>query len=482
MADRSSLSRRGFLGALGAAGAAAGLSRLAPGLDALAADPRAGQGKPNVVFCLADDLGYADLSCYGSKHTKTPTLDEIARRGVRFTDFYAACPVCSPTRASVLTGRFHLRAGVYSWISGRHRRMHLRREEVTVAEVLKSAGYDTAHVGKWHLGGTLQGDSTPDGKPTPGDHGFDHWLATANNASPSHRNPKNFYRNGQAVGETKGYSCQLVADEAVRWLDSRTDSGNPFFLNVWFHEPHHKVAAPDDLAARHAETRNPEYYGCIENMDLAIGRLVAHLKKIGQWDNTFFVFMSDNGSYMGGTGSNGPFKAGKTRLWEGGIRVPGIVHYPAGIEGGRELRQPAGVVDLLPTVCELVGAPLPEGRVIDGASLLGLLKAGKDIRRDKPLYWFYSPSRPCCVIREGDWNLVADPTLDLPRANFFQEKWIGLVKDTGLTNFRLYHLRKDPDQTTDLADKEPDRLERMKKTMLALHREIAAEAHDWREE
>ncbi len=479
MTRQTPLSRRGFLGALGAAGTAVGLSRLAPSLNALSAVPGGDGGKPNVVFCLADDLGYADLSCYGSKHTKTPAIDEIARRGVRFTDFYAACPVCSPTRASVLTGRFHLRAGIYSWISGRHR-MHLRREEVTIAEVLKSAGYDTAHVGKWHLGGTLRGESSPDGPPTPGDHGFDHWMATANNAGPSHHNPRNFYRNGQAVGETNGYSCQLVVDEAMRWLESRKGSGDPFFLNVWFHEPHKKVAAPDDLSARHAGTGNPEYYGCIENMDRAVGRLVAHLKKVGQWDNTFFVFMSDNGSYMGGAGSNGPLKAGKTRLWEGGIRVPGIVHYPPGVEGGRELTDPAGVVDLLPTVCDLIDAPLPKGRVIDGASLLPLLKSGRPLRRDKPLYWFYSPSRPCCVIREGDWGLVADPTVDLPRANYFQEKWIGLVKETGLTDFRLYNLRKDPQQTTDLSAGEPERFERMKKTMLALHREIAAEAHDWR--
>jgi arylsulfatase A len=158
-----------------------------------------------------------------------------------------------------------------------------------------------------------------------------------------------------------------------------------------------------------------------------------------------------------------------------------MVHYTAGIKGGRTLTQPAGVVDLLPTVCDLIGTPLPRGRTIDGASLVPALTADSAISRDKPLYWFYSPSRPVCVIRDGDFGLVADPTLELPKDNFFQEQWIGLVKETGLARFRLYNLRTDPRQETDLGQAEPERLERMKRTMIELHAEVVAEAHDWRE-
>ncbi|MFG0296049.1 MAG: sulfatase-like hydrolase/transferase, partial [Maioricimonas sp. JB045] len=228
-------------------------------LLALVSTTSADDARPNVVMLLADDLGYADLSCFDSPEVKTPALDGLAAEGAKFTHFYAGSAVCSPSRAGLLTGRFPVRASVYSWIHTSHN-MHLRVEETTIAEVLKQAGYDTAHVGKWHLSYDLEDGSGPN--PDPGDHGFDHWLATGNNAEPSHRNPNNFVRNGKALGEVPGYSCQIVADEAIGWLKGRSEPSRPFFLNVWFHEPHRKVAAPEELAARHADTKNPHYYGC----------------------------------------------------------------------------------------------------------------------------------------------------------------------------------------------------------------------------
>ena len=198
--------------------------------------------RPNVVILLADDLGFKDIGCYGGP-VKTPTIDRLASNGIRFTDFYSGCAVCSPSRATLLTGRHHIRAGVYSWIHDPSQKSHLLKREITIAELLKSNGYSTAHIGKWHLGlPTDQND-----KPTPSDHGFDHWFATGNNAEPSHRNPRNFIRNGKSVGVLKGYSCQLVADEAIDWLENGRDETKPFFLNVWFHEPHAPIAAPDDI-------------------------------------------------------------------------------------------------------------------------------------------------------------------------------------------------------------------------------------------
>jgi arylsulfatase A len=432
---------------------------------------------PNIIILFADDLGYQDLSIYGSQQIDTPHLDKLAEEGMRFTDFYAGSAVCSPSRASLLTGRFALRTGVYSWIHVTHEKMHLHRDEVTIADVLKESGYSTAHIGKWHLGYDLEDGSGP--APTPGDHGFDYWFATGNNAHPSHHNPDNFIRNGKSVGEIEGYSSHILVDEAVSWIEQEWDSKTPFYLNIWFHEPHAPVAAPPEILKRHENTTNPAYYGSVENMDSAIGGLMRKLHEMGQDKKTIVIFMSDHGSYMGEYGSNGKFKKGKTTLWEGGIRVPAIIRWPGQIESGTVENEPTGVVDILPTLSEITGAELPSDRKIDGVSLMPLLK-GEFIQREQPLYWFYSPSRPAIVIRNGDWNLIADPDLDIPTQNFFEEEWIGLVKETGFQNFRLYNLKKDPGQETNVASENPEIFEQMKEKMLSLHEEIVDEAIDWR--
>ena len=207
--------------------------------------------KPNVVVLLADDLGFRDVGCYDGP-VKTPAIDSLAANGVRFTDFYSGCAVCSPSRATLLTGRHHIRTGVYSWIHDPSQESHLLKREVTLAEILKQNGYATAHIGKWHLG-----LPTPErDKPTPDEHGFDYWFATWNNASPSHRNPNNFIRNGEKVGELRGYSCQIVVDEAISWLESRRGEETPFFLNVWFHEPHAPIAAPTEIVQDYGDQTN----------------------------------------------------------------------------------------------------------------------------------------------------------------------------------------------------------------------------------
>lgn len=432
---------------------------------------------PNIIILYADDLGYQDLSVYGSLQVDTPSLDKLAEDGMRFTDFYGGSAVCSPSRASLLTGRHALRTGVYSWIHVSHEKMHLPRNEVTIAEVLKESGYSTAHIGKWHLGYDLEEGSGPG--PNPGDQGFDYWLATGNNAHPSHHNPDNFVRNGKPVGVMDGYSSHLIVEETFTWLDQEWDDSEPFFLNLWFHEPHAPVAAPSDINKKHKNTTNPAYYGSVENMDLAIGRLMKKLRDINQDENTIVIFMSDHGSYMGEHGSNAEFKKGKTTLWEGGIRIPSIIRWPNYIKPGTVEDTPAGVVDILPTLSEITGANLPLDRKIDGVSLSPLLN-GKSISREQPLYWFYSPSRPAVVIRDGDWNLIADPELDIPTDNFFEEEWIGMVKETGLENFRLYNLKNDPGQKVDLSLDYPDKLKSMMDLMIPLHEEIVEEAIDWR--
>ena len=430
---------------------------------------------PNVIMLLADDLGWKDLSCYGGP-VNTPALDELAQNGVRFTDFYSGSAVCSPSRATLMTGRHHIRTGVYSWIFDPEQRSHLLEREVTLAEVLKQAGYDTAHFGKWHLG-------LPYGKykkPTPDVHGFDFWFATENNALPNHHNPTNFYRNGEPVGPLEGYSCQLVVDEAIGWLDDHREANTPFFLNVWFHEPHQKIAAPDEISKRYGdpESQPAIYSGTIDNTDRAIARLLAKLKQIGVEDDTLIIYASDNGSYR--TDRVGDLRGRKGSNWQGGIRVPGIFYWPGKITAGKVASAPAGLVDVLPTICGLLGIAPPKGVHLDGSDISPLLTGHPaKFERHQPLFWHLQKSRPIVAIRDGDYSLVAEPDYELSTDNMFNEAWIPAIKSGGYTHYQLHNLKDDPSQEHDLATEQPDVLERMKKQLLAINQSIMADGPRW---
>ncbi len=431
--------------------------------------------RPNVVMLLSDDLGFKDIGCYDGP-VDTPTLDSLAARGVRFSDFYSGCAVCSPSRATLLTGRHHIRAGVYSWIHDPSQKSHLLEREITLAEILKEQGYATAHVGKWHLG--LPGDGKE--KPTPDAHGFDYWFATWNNAEPSHHNPVNFIRNGEAVGPLEGYSCQLVVDEAISWLDKRSDEEEPFFLNVWFHEPHAPIAAPNDIVTQYGKVQDRAaiYSGTIDNTDRAIARLLKKLAAVDAPENTLIIYASDNGTYR--QDRTGNLKGRKGQNWEGGIRVPGIFSWPGTIVQDRVSNIPAGIVDILPTVCGLLEIDAPSDRTIDGSDLTPILKGNeKGFARHQPLFWHLQKSRPVVAMRDGDFSLVADPDYELSTSNMFQEEWIPKIKNGGYTNFRLYDLAKDPQQKKDLAASRPELTEKLKKKLLEINASIMADGHDW---
>ncbi len=427
--------------------------------------------RPNILVLMADDLGYSDLSCFGSEEIKTPVLDRLAQEGLRFTDFYAAAPNCSPSRAALLTGRIPARVGMYSYVP-RQTPMHLPDSEITIAELLKKQNYDTAHIGKWHL----CSDLTSGEFPTPSDQGFDYWFATENNAEPSHHNPTNFVRNGEKVGKIKGYSCQIVADEAIAWLNQHHNSQQPFYLNVWFHEPHRKVAAPPELLERHPNRNDAAYLACIENMDQAIGRILSELEEQGLAENTFVMFTSDNGSYH--DGSNGGFRGAKSWVWEGGIRNPTIMRWPGHIDAGTESHTPASLLDVLPTICGVTKTNLPKQRILDGVNLTPLFQ-NKSIEREKPLFWYFYRTDPACAMREGQWSLIGYLDEKVPPGHSIRKEHMEYIQRSKLNRFELYNLEKDPTQSNDVSQEHPERLESLKKKMIALHSEVIQDGVTW---
>ncbi|MDF1660039.1 MAG: sulfatase-like hydrolase/transferase, partial [Verrucomicrobiales bacterium] len=391
------------------------------------------------------------------------------------------CAVCSPSRAVLLTGRHHIRTGVYSWIFDETQQSHLREREITLAEILHDEGYATAHVGKWHLG--LPSEQID--KPTPDKHGFDYWFATGNNAEPSHENPINFVRNGEAVGKIEGYSCQIVVDEAIGWLDSLEDTEAPFFLNVWFHEPHAPIAAPDEIVEVYGEVPDPKgyrksgavYSGTIDNTDRAIGRLLAKLKEVAPAEDTLIIYASDNGSYR--DDRTGGLRGRKGMNWDGGIRVPGIFSWPGKISPEVVSDEPAGLVDVLPSVCGLLDLEAPEGVHLDGSDISPILTDSGGFDRHQPLFWHLQKARPIVAMRAGDYSLVADPDFEMSESNMFDESWIPALKTGGYTNFQLFDLKADPNQTTDLASEKPEILAELKMQLLEINASIMADGADW---
>jgi arylsulfatase A len=441
-----------------------------------------------VVLC--DDLGYGDLGCFGSPAIKTPRLDQFAAQGVRFTDCYAAAPVCSPSRAGMLTGRTPDRCGVHDWIP-EGSPMHLPRSEVTFAKLLQEAGYATCLSGKWHCNGKFNSGE----QPQPGDHGFDHWFATQNNAAPDHRNPVNFVRNGSEVGETDKYSATLIVDEVIDWMGS-LDRDKPFCSFVCFHNPHEPIASAKRFLDQYPSAKERGealYYSNVSQMDHEFGRLVDAVDESGRADDTFILFTSDNGPetlnrYNGAWrshGSPGPLRGMKLTLYEGGYRVPGMVRYPAMTKAGTVSAEPVSGVDVLPTLCELGGADVPEDRPIDGANFTAALQGG-EVGRDVPLHWHYfnAMDRPKASLRDGDWKVVGIPAGvgDRQPGGSFQAEKSGLVKGLKLAEFELYNLAEDLGETEDQATMQANRLRTMANRLVKIHDEVRAEAPDWRQQ
>ena len=402
--------------------------------------------RPNIVFLLADDMGYGDYERIGGS-TETPNLNRLADEGIFFNNFYSAGPNCSPSRTGLMTGKSPAKVGMYSYRPQNHP-LHLLDQEITLAELLKTRGYQTAHIGKWHLG-ELTGNPEFD-HPQPHDQGFDYSMGTENNAEPSHHNPRNFIRNGKALGKVEGYSCQIVAQECMDWLNQKSD--DPFFLYVAFHEPHAKVASPPELVEKYKNLpqKDAEYLANIDHLDSAIGRILNYLEQHDLMDNTIIMFSSDNGSYR--LASNAGLKAVKSFLYDGGIRVPGIIRW-SGIKTDKKVVEaPTGLVDLLPTLCEIVGIYPPDD--LDGTSILPLLE-GKPFERKLPLYWFFYRTSPEIAMRIGDHMILGLDNDTIPRPHQFSQDDLGYLKTISLKNYELYDLRNDFSQEKNLFHSHP---------------------------
>lgn len=392
--------------------------------------------RPHIIFVMADDMGWGETGYRGHAVLATPNLDAMSANGLRFERFYAACPVCSPTRASVLTGRSPDRAGVLS------HGYALRLQEKTIAQALRSAGYITAHFGKWHLSG-LMGPGAPvlrDDARHPGAFGFDEWVSVTNfyDVDP-------LMSRGGAIEQFRGDSSEIAVAEAVKFLEAHRNDGKPMFAVVWFGSPHSPFQAlsQDKAAFGKLDKASANHYGELVALDRSVGTLRRSLRDLGLADNTLLVFCSDNGGLPKIEPETvGGLRGHKSTVYEGGLRVPGIIEWPAVIEP-RVTHYPACTMDLFPTVADILGLPSDVFvRPLDGISLRPLFSA-ELAERTQPIPFRY---RSKAALVDNRFKL--------------------LTTDLGKGEFQLYDLVDDPGETRDLGTQQVERFERMKRQLL----------------
>ena len=442
--------------------------------------------RKNIIFFLVDDLGWADLSCYGSTFHETPAIDALAQSGVRFTHAYAACPVCSPTRASIITGRHPVRVGITDWIPGQniesnpisrflhiHDKDQLPLDEITFAEVLKQNDYQTCFVGKWHLG---------DKGFLPTDQGYDVNVGGFSRGSP----PGGYYapfRNPYLPDKMPGeYLTSRLTDEAIAFINQR-DPHRPFLMSFCYYNVHTPIQ-PDTRVIQHyqekaallkgdtpterehaGQTRlrqdNPDYASMVAAVDTSIARMMEALKKQDITDETIIIFFSDNGGLStkktAGPTCNLPLRAGKGWLYEGGVREPLIIRAPGISEPGRIVNIPVVSMDFFPTILELCNVTPKTLPPLDGTSIAGLLQ-GNLPTTDRTFYWHYphyhgSTWTPGASIRHGRWKLI----------EFYH-----------LETVELYDLQNDPGERNNLVDAYPERVAELRRRLSAWQKRMGA--------
>ncbi len=435
---------------------------LVVGLLGCATTGAAEQAKPNIIFVMADDLGYGDVGFNGQQHIRTPNLDRMAERGMVFTSHYAGSTVCMPSRCALLTGKHMGHASVrgnprWTFVG---KPVNLGPDDVTVAHELKRAGYKTAIFGKW---GLAEGG---DDAGMPSRQGFDYFYGYRTHSGAHHYYPEQLWRNdepfdipGNDTQNTTGtYAHDMVADEALRWIGANSEG--PFFVYLAFTIPHYELTVPEDSKEpykdlgwpkkkmrkghyRHDAEGNVAYAGMVSRMDRDMGRLVKLLEDKGIAENTLVIFTSDNGpeyeKHDRHFNSNGPYRGGKRDLYEGGIRVPFVAYWPGRVKAGAKTDHPSAFWDLLPTACELAGVE-PTDRRIDGISYAPTLLGEKNQPQHDYLYWeFNERAGPIQAVRAGKWKAV----------KFYNKP------------LQLFDLSVDPGERNDVAAQHADVARRM---------------------
>ncbi len=442
--------------------------------------------RPNFVLVMADDQGWGDIGFNSDTPLRTPVMDHLAATALRFDRFYAAAPVCSPTRGSVLTGRHPNRFGCFSWGHT------IRPQEVTIAEALKAAGYATGHFGKWHLGSTRQASPI-----SPGGSGFDEWVSSPN----FYENSPLLSHNGKVIS-TEGESSMVTVEKALDFIRGAAKREQPFLAVVWFGSPHLPHVAWPELKKHYAE--QPEalanYWAEITGMDQALGHLRQELRNLGVADNTLLWYTSDNGATT--PGSTGGLAGKKGNLFEGGIRVPCMIEWPARIKSHRAIDLPCSTVDIYSTLLELGGAEVKHQPPLDGMSLAELL-AGQAVKSRKPLgFWVYPTAGR--GMRSGEMlakqrmdppgflppeeageqfeNLKQYPFDELPGPAAWIDGDYKLHRipaarpsddpTADSAKYQLFNLASDAQETNDLADSEPLRVQSMKAALRAWQQSV----------
>ncbi|MEW4568814.1 sulfatase [Tautonia sp. JC769] len=409
--------------------------------------------RPNVLIILVDDLGFGDLSSFGAPDLQTPNIDALAASGLRFSNAYANCPVCSPTRAALLSGRTPDVVGVPGVIRT-HRFNnwgYLDPDVPLLPELLGEAGYHTAIVGKWHLG--LESPNTP------GERGFDHvhgFLGDMMDDYYTHRRHDiNYMRLGDAEIDPEGHATDLFSDWAIDYLDSRKDQAAPFFLYLAYNAPHTPIQPPEDWVDR-VRRREPgidegraRLVALIEHMDDGIGRVLRALDANGQAESTLVVFASDNGGQLDVGARCGPYRGGKGDLYEGGIRIPMAARWPGQIAAGSSTDRVTLTMDLFPTVCELAGATIPEATA--GRSLVPLFLGRSMPEDNRALVFVRREGGPRYLgqdyyaIRHGPWKLVQNHPFE---------------------PFQLYNLEQDPQETRNMIEQESSKAQLLSRALM----------------
>lgn len=418
----------------------------------------AAQPRPNIVLILADDLGSADLSCYGAKDLRTPAVDSIAAQGLRFRQAYCNAPECTPSRCGLLTGRYQQRVGGLEcaiglgnvgrydeavWLQKRDE-LGLPASVPTLPKLLKAQGYETALVGKWHLGYL--------DKFSPNRHGFDEFFGILGGAADyfhytEEDNAMILRHNGKSV-DTRGYLTDLIGQKASEWLKKRTKSA-PFFLYLPFNAPHSPFQAREDEAKTPVQwkgSNRPTLLKMIEQMDEQVGVILKQIDAIGARENTIVLFMSDNGAPAGG--SNAPLRGGKSQVWEGGIRMPLAIRWPGVLKPGTVTDQVTIMMDLTATLAAAAGVT---GATFDGMNLLREWQGAAPIRK-RTLYWRYKRmENRRKAVRDGDWKLVSENGKEF-----------------------LFHLGEDPRERNDLLAAKPEEAARLRDLLAAWEKEVEA--------